>query len=78
VVQEGPYGIDIHGGNLINCERGLRVWLYPTGGNQWQSKTYKLELTFTKACSDLLASHQRKCDYAWLAWQHGGFLVTER
>jgi hypothetical protein len=28
--------------------------------------------------SDLLASHKRKCDCAWSAWQHGGFLVTER
>jgi hypothetical protein len=23
-------------------------------------------------CSDLLASHQRKCEYAWLVWQNGG------
>jgi hypothetical protein len=22
-------------------------------------------------CSDLLASHQRKCEYAWLVWQNG-------
>jgi hypothetical protein len=22
-------------------------------------------------CSDLLASQQRKCEYAWLAWQNG-------
>jgi hypothetical protein len=31
--------------------------LYPIRGNLWQSKTYNLELTFVKACSDLLASH---------------------
>jgi hypothetical protein len=31
--------------------------LYPTRGNLWQSKTYDLELTFVKACSDLLTSH---------------------
>jgi hypothetical protein len=31
--------------------------LYPTRGNLWQSKTYDLGLTFVKACSDLLASH---------------------
>jgi hypothetical protein len=28
--------------------------------------------------SDILASQQRKCDCAWPAWQHGGYLVTER
>jgi hypothetical protein len=22
-------------------------------------------------CSDLLASHQRKCEYAWPTWQNG-------
>jgi hypothetical protein len=22
-------------------------------------------------CSDILASHQRKCEYAWYAWQNG-------
>jgi hypothetical protein len=41
-------------GNISNYERGLRVSLYPTRGKLWQSKTYKLELTFVKACSDLL------------------------
>jgi hypothetical protein len=60
MVQEGPYGMAIPRGNLSNCERGLRVWLYPTRGNLWQSKTYKLELTFVKACSDFCAIHQRK------------------
>jgi hypothetical protein len=30
------------------------------------------------ACSDLMASHPRKCHCAWPAWQHGGFLVAER
>jgi hypothetical protein len=33
--------------------------LYPTRGNLWQNKTCNLELTFVKACSDLLASHHR-------------------
>jgi hypothetical protein len=59
-VQEGPKGILLYpiGGNLSNCERGLRVFLlYPTRGNLWQSKTYDLGLTFVKACSDFLASH---------------------
>jgi hypothetical protein len=30
------------------------------------------------ACSDLLASHPRKCDCAWPTWQHRGSLVTKR
>jgi hypothetical protein len=32
---------------------------------------YKLVETIEKLCSDLLASHQRKCEYAWPSWQHG-------
>jgi hypothetical protein len=32
---------------------------------------YKLEETIEKSCSGLLASHQRKCEYAWPAWQNG-------
>jgi hypothetical protein len=32
---------------------------------------YKLEETIEKYCSGLLASHQRKCEYAWPAWQNG-------
>jgi hypothetical protein len=28
---------------------------------------YKLVKTIEKSCSDLLASHQRKCEYAWPA-----------
>jgi hypothetical protein len=27
--------------------------------------------TIEKPCSDLLASHQRKCECAWLAWWNG-------
>jgi hypothetical protein len=77
VVQKGPSNMIIPGGNLSNCERGLRVSLYPIGGNLWQNKTYKLELTFVKACRNLLASHQRKCECAWPTWQHGGSIVIE-
>jgi hypothetical protein len=58
-------------GNLSNCKRGMRLSLYPIGRNLWQSRTYKLELTFLKVCSDFLASHQRKCDCAWPVWQNG-------
>jgi hypothetical protein len=32
---------------------------------------YKLDETIEKSCSDLLTSHQRKCEYAWFAWQNG-------
>jgi hypothetical protein len=32
---------------------------------------YKLEETIEKSCSGLLASDQRKCEYAWPAWQNG-------
>jgi hypothetical protein len=32
---------------------------------------YKLVETIEKPCTDLLASHQRTCEYAWLAWQNG-------
>jgi hypothetical protein len=32
---------------------------------------YKLDEAIEKACSDLLASHQRKCESAWPAWQNG-------
>jgi hypothetical protein len=32
---------------------------------------YKLEEDIEMPCSDLLASHQRKCEYAWPAWQNG-------
>jgi hypothetical protein len=46
--------------------------LYPIWGNLWQNKTYDLELTFVKACSDLWAIHQRMCK----EWQKGGFLVA--
>jgi hypothetical protein len=31
---------------------------------------YKLVETIEKSCSDLLASHQRKCECAWPAWQN--------
>jgi hypothetical protein len=34
--------------------------------------------TFVTVCSDLLTSHQRKCECAWPSWQHGGSLVAER
>jgi hypothetical protein len=78
MVQEGPYDMDILGGNPRNCIRGLRILLYTTWGDLCQSKICKLELTFVKACSDFLPSHERKCNCAWLVWQHGGSLVTER
>jgi hypothetical protein len=58
MVQEEHSGMAIPGGNLSNYGRDLRVSLYPTRGNLCKSKTYKLELTFIKACSDLLSSHQ--------------------
>jgi hypothetical protein len=32
---------------------------------------YKLDETIEKPCIDLLASHQRKCEYVWPAWQNG-------
>jgi hypothetical protein len=32
---------------------------------------YKLDETIEKSCSGLLTSHQRKCEYAWPAWQNG-------
>jgi hypothetical protein len=65
------------------------VWLYmgetlaivkgaQWGGNLWQSKTYKLELTFVNACSDLLVSHQMKCDCAWLAWYSWRFSSRQK
>jgi hypothetical protein len=31
----------------------------------------KLDETIEKPYSDLLVSHQRKCEYAWPAWQNG-------
>jgi hypothetical protein len=31
----------------------------------------KLVETIEKPCSDLLASHQRKCEYVWPAWKNG-------
>jgi hypothetical protein len=33
---------------------------------------YKLMKTIEKTCSDLLALHQRKCEYVWPTWQNGG------
>jgi hypothetical protein len=54
------------------------IMLYPIGENLWQSKTYDLELTFVKACSDLLASHHGSVIVLFVAWQHGCFLVVER
>jgi hypothetical protein len=32
---------------------------------------YKLEEIIKKSFSGLLASHQRKCKYAWSTWQNG-------
>jgi hypothetical protein len=32
---------------------------------------YKLDEVIEKPCSDLLASHQRKCESAWSAWENG-------
>jgi hypothetical protein len=32
---------------------------------------YKLVKTIEKTCSDLLASHQRRCECAWMIWQNG-------
>jgi hypothetical protein len=66
MVQEGPLW-----GNLSNA-RGASV------GKPYQGRSYYLKWIFVKACSYLLASHQRKCDCAWSAWQHGGSLVAER
>jgi hypothetical protein len=54
---------------------GIR--LVQDGESLAECKTNPKEPT-QMACSDLLASHQRKCDCAWSAWQHGGFLVSER
>jgi hypothetical protein len=51
---------------------------YPISGNLWQSKTYDPGLTFVKACSDLLASHDGSVIMLSRAWQHGGYLVTVR
>jgi hypothetical protein len=74
----------VYNHETARCKRGFsgktfaiakgdpRVLLYPRAGNLWQSKTYKLELTFVKACSDLWATHQRKCK----EWQKEGFLVA--
>jgi hypothetical protein len=80
-VQEGHEGILLYPiwRNLSNCERDMRVFCCTqTGDNLWQNKTYNVGLTFVKACSDLLTSHQRKCDCAWPARQHRGFLAAER
>jgi hypothetical protein len=33
--------------------------------------TVKLGEAIEKSCSDLLASHPRKCECAWPAWQNG-------
>jgi hypothetical protein len=76
--ERGPLRFRYTWGNLSNYEMGMRVLLYPIGGNLCQSKTYKLELTFVKTCSDPLASHQIKCDCAWPARQHAGSLIVER
>jgi hypothetical protein len=38
---------------------------------------YKLEETIEKPYSDLLASHQRKCEYIWLTWQNGDVSCLE-
>jgi hypothetical protein len=32
---------------------------------------YKLEEAIEIPCSDLLASHQRKCEYVWSTWRNG-------
>jgi hypothetical protein len=32
---------------------------------------YKVEEAIEMPNSDLLASHQKKCEYAWLTWQNG-------
>jgi hypothetical protein len=37
--------------------------------SQWVH--YNLDETIKKPFSDLLASHQRKCEYAWPTWQNG-------
>jgi hypothetical protein len=39
---------------------------------------YKLKEGVEEFCSDLLVSHQMKCECALAAWQHGDFLVAER
>jgi hypothetical protein len=43
--------------------------LTPAVKPQWVR--YRLDETIEKPCSDLLASHQRKCEYASPAWQNG-------
>jgi hypothetical protein len=62
------------------------VWLYlgtawckrgPRGGNLSRMQDLP-KVPFVTACSDLLASYQRKCECAWPAWQHGGSLVIKR
>jgi hypothetical protein len=42
--------------------------LTPTVNPQWVY--YMLDETIKKSCTSLLASHQRKCEYAWSAWQN--------
>jgi hypothetical protein len=42
---------------------------------QWVS--YKLEEAIEIPCSDLLTSHQRKCEYACPAWQNGDVSYLE-
>jgi hypothetical protein len=43
-----------------------------------QRVCYKLDEAIEKPCSNLLASHQRKCECAWPAWRNGdvGHLET--
>jgi hypothetical protein len=53
------------------AQEGASGWMKP----QWVR--YKLDETIEKSCSGLLASHQRKYDYAWPAWQNGD-LVTRK
>jgi hypothetical protein len=44
------------------------ILLYPIRRNLWQSKTYDLELTFVKTCSNFLASHHGSVIVLSEAW----------
>jgi hypothetical protein len=47
----------------------LVIWIDTFG--ETSASTIKTGEAIEKPCSDLLASHQRKCDCAWPAWRNG-------
>jgi hypothetical protein len=53
-------------------KRGLLVGCDAHAGNETSVGTLQdIDETIEKPCSDLLAFHQRKCEYTWPAWPNG-------